>query len=258
VVQIVKFGGSVLTEDNEPAVRAKVLERLSREVADHADELAIVHGAGSFGHPLAVEHALAGGVDTDEQRKAMARVHANVRELNLEVLEALNQHAGPSVALSPYGFLSCNDGKPGGWNLVPAHRTRDLGQIPVLFGDLVLDTARGTTVLSGDTIAAELSRFFHAGRVVFALDVDGVFDEHPGEGGTLLETPTREELVAVREAAEETDATGSIGGKIDAALKIARSGSEVALVNGLEPGRVSDALDGDVEGTLVDPEEVAP
>lgn len=261
MVQIVKFGGSVITtKDGAPQVRRDVLDRLAGELAPHADDVVLVHGAGSLGHPIATAHDLSDGVDHHDL-EPLAKVHRQVRELNLAVLESIQAQAGPGLALSPFGLLSCNDGAPGSWNLIPVHRTLELGTIPVLYGDVVLDTKRGVTVLSGDRIAVELARFLDPERVVFALDEAGAYSHPPQDDeAELLERPDLSQLADARDRARKAgpeDATGGMAGKLDCTLAIARHGIPVALVDGLKPGRVEGALDGDVEGTDVQPSEVA-
>jgi isopentenyl phosphate kinase len=260
VVRIVKLGGSVITTKGEgPRIRDGVLDRLAGELADAPGEVVLVHGAGSYGHPLARAHDLDEGVETDELAP-LSQVHRQVRELNLAVLDTVADQAGPCLTVSPYGQLGCNDGQPGGWNLVPVHRTLELDAIPVLHGDIVLDTAREVTVLSGDTIAIELARFLDADQVVFALDQPGAYSHPPEDADAeLLREPDFAELREARDRAksEATDATGGMATKLDATMAIARAGTEVALVDGTEPGRLRDALHGDLDGTHVLP-EVAP
>lgn len=261
MVQIVKLGGSVITTKGEgPEVRSEVLERLAGELGGHAEDVVLVHGAGSFGHPIARTHDLGEGVDEDEL-EPLSEVHRRVRELNLAVLEAVSESAGPCLSLSPFGLLGCNDGKIGGWNLVPVHRILGLDSIPVLFGDVVLDTHRGVTVLSGDRIAVELARFLDAERVIFTLDEEGAYTHPPGHpDASLLEQPSLEEVREARDRAREAgpeDATGGMAGKLDCTLAIARDGTPVELVDGFEEGRLADALEGTIAGTHVEGQEVA-
>jgi isopentenyl phosphate kinase len=258
VVQIVKLGGSAITRKGEdPEIRRDVLERLADELEPHADEVVLVHGAGSFGHPIADAHDLDHGVEAD-QVAPLSEVHQQVRELNLAVLDTVRSRAGPCLALSPFGLLSCNDGMPGGWNLVPVHRTLELGTIPILYGDVVLDTQRGVSVLSGDRIAVELARFLEAERVIFALDEEGAYSHPPSQDeAELLEEPGLGDVRRARDRARKAgpdDATGGMAGKLDCTLAIARDGTQVHLVDGTHEGRVRHALRGDGPGTRVDPE----
>jgi isopentenyl phosphate kinase len=256
VVQIVKLGGSVITTKGQaPEIRHDALERLADELAGCADDLVLVHGAGSLGHPLAQAHELDAGVEND-QLDGLSELHHQVRELNLAVLDAVRRNAGPCLSLAPYGQLGANDGQPGGWNLVPVHRTLEMGTVPILFGDVVLDTQRGVSVLSGDRIAVELARFLDAERVVFALDEAGAYSHPPGDDrAQLLEQPSFEDVREARDRARKDgpdDATGGMATKLDCTLAIARAGTEVALVGGNEAGRLADALAGEVTGTLVE------
>lgn len=260
MIQVVKLGGSVIAaeEDGSPRARTEVIERLAEELATAGDELVVVHGAGSFGHPLAAEHGFAEGLEaTAEARDGLAALHAQVRELDLEVLEGLREAGLPAMSLSPFGSLSCNDGQPGGWNLVPVHRMLERGLVPVSYGDVVLDTSRGITVLSGDRIVAEIARFLQADQLVFALDQDGVYSHPPGASeAELLEAPGPEALEAARERAgggEGPDVTGGMAGKIGCAVDAVRSGTTVSLVNGLKAGRVQEALGGKTTGTVLEP-----
>lgn len=253
---VVKLGGSILTTP-KPSVDHDALERLAHEIARTDDRLVLVHGAGHHGHPLAHEHDLAHGIQDEAARGAAARVHANVRRLDLALLDALQAEDLPACTLSPLGMLSTNDAQPGGWNLVPLHRLLEQGFLPLLHGDLVLDTKRGLTVLSGDTITAEASRFLDGDHVIFALDQDGVYTHPPKtDEATLLEAPTRQELQKARENATtgtDPDVTGGMQGKIDAALNAAERGARVSFINGLEPGRLRSAIEGDIHGTTLAP-----
>lgn len=253
---VLKLGGSILTTP-KPNVDHDTLDRLASEIAATSERLILVHGAGHYGHPLAHEHDLAQGIQGQDARSATAHVHAHVRRLNLMILDALNTAGLSAMTLSPLGMLSTNDGTPGGWNLVPLHRLLENDLLPVLHGDLVLDTTRGLTVLSGDTIAAEASRFLDAEHLIFALDQDGVYT-HPPETGDahMLETPTIDEIQEARENAttgSDPDVTGGMQGKLDAALHATKRGARVSFVNGLEPNRVRDAINGDTDGTTLTP-----
>ena len=53
---ILKLGGSVITrkDKNKPTLDPVNLDRIAQEIANaNVDQLIIVHGAGSFGHPYA-------------------------------------------------------------------------------------------------------------------------------------------------------------------------------------------------------------
>ncbi len=61
---ILKLGGSVVTHKDEyMSVHTGNIKRLAEEIAEvDAYPLVIVHGGGSFGHPVAKKHGIADGM----------------------------------------------------------------------------------------------------------------------------------------------------------------------------------------------------
>lgn len=265
MVQLIKLGGSVLTDKaaSAPTLRKDVLARLARELAGADEELVIVHGAGSFGHPLAKAAGLKHGLSADGAVAALAQVHADVRRLNVAVLDALRGEGLAPTTFSPFALFTCSDGRPGGWNFVPMHRALSMGLTPVTHGDVVFDTNRGTTVVSGDQLVAEMVGLSQPTRVVFVLDQDGVLSGPPGaDDSELLHRPgpdAVEEAIRRVDTTGAPDVTGGMAGKLAAASHIARRQVPVFFVNGLVEGRVADVLAGkDVgegEGTVLAWEE---
>ncbi len=118
---------------------------------------------------------------------------------------------------------------------------------PVTFGDVVLSPS-GFKVLSGDMILQQLAKVLVPERAVFALDVDGVYEEN-----TRVIIP---ELTAskVRKMSvpRGEDATGGMKAKLDAAASIATAGTRVCFVSGYRRNEFSKALRGlDFYGTVV-------
>jgi len=73
-IVILKFGGSVITDKKSeiPKVNHKALDRICNILKDKERNMIIVHGAGSYGHPIAKRYALAEGLDgSQEQKKAI-------------------------------------------------------------------------------------------------------------------------------------------------------------------------------------------
>ncbi|MFQ6130038.1 MAG: kinase, partial [Candidatus Hadarchaeaceae archaeon] len=65
---IVKFGGSVITDKRRRfAVKQATLRRLARELAAAKGPLVLVHGGGSFGHPMASKYKIAEGYRNNRQ-----------------------------------------------------------------------------------------------------------------------------------------------------------------------------------------------
>lgn len=249
-VALVKLGGSVLTDKSQYRTpRLDIIARLAYELSTCADRLMIVHGAGSYGHVLAKEHHMSEGAASPH---AVAQVHADVRELQGLLLSALVDRGVPAISLSTYDLARLSAGHLSSFAYEPVHETMTRGFTPVMSGDVVLDAARGTGILSGDVLMVELARAVKPVRAVFVTDVDGIHDKDPMESGAKL--LSRIDLTQDVRASESRmpDITGGMAGKLARARDVAKVGVPVHVINGLAHGRLSDVLAGkDVVGTLV-------
>ena len=66
---VLKLGGSVITDKEKPLTpNLEAIERLATEISRaKVSSLILVHGGGSFGHPVAERHSIAGGfVDSSQ------------------------------------------------------------------------------------------------------------------------------------------------------------------------------------------------
>ena len=74
---LVKLGGSVITVKEKlltPNIVA--IQRLAKEIAEsRVEELMIIHGGGSFGHPLAKQYAIQEGYKDPSQLKGIHKTH---------------------------------------------------------------------------------------------------------------------------------------------------------------------------------------
>jgi len=245
---LVKLGGSVLTNKTRLRTpRLAAIRRLARELAAVRQPLLVVHGAGSFGHILARRHGLDKGGLSPAKRAAAARVHADVRELDRLVVDALNDAGFAAVPVPPSAVLTLDDGRIATIDLTPFLEFSSMGFTPVTFGDLGRDLSRGFSVCSGDLLMLELARAFQPERAVFAADVDGLFTADPKRrrSARLLETVGPDDLSKIEfSTSSRTDVTGSIEGKVRRMFEIADHVGECVIVNGNVKNRVRDALRG--------------
>lgn len=251
-MQLVKLGGSVLTDKSSyKTPRLDVLARLAIELGASGERLVVVHGAGSYGHILAKEHRVAEG---KAPAAAVAQVHRDVRELTGLVLQALGENGLAPIHLSAYDLARMTAGELANFSHEPIVETLANRFTPVMSGDVVLDAARGTGILSGDVLMVELARVLRPQRAIFVTDVDGIYDRDPHESGARLHASVDLRASAdIRETESRVpDITGSMAGKLRRAGDVARAGVAVHIVNGMAAGRLADVLAGkDVVGTIV-------
>ena len=247
---IVKLGGSVITDKRRPfVVRRATLRRLARELVAAKEPLILVHGGGSFGHPVASKYRIAEGYKNKNQLMGLSLTHQAMEQLNANVIEALQKAGLPAVAVQPSACVVVSGGQIQSMELAPVKKLIELGIIPVLYGDAVPDLNKGMSILSGDKIVACLALALKAPRVIFGVDVDGVYTANPkktkhAELARRI-TPADEKLVASIGAAKGKDVTGGMGNKVRELLALAERGVEAEIVNATKPGILKRAVQGE-------------
>lgn len=254
---ILKLGGSLITDKTRQfRFRKSVLKRLANEIKRGAEgELIIVHGGGSFGHPVANKYRLQEGFSNKEQIEGIVLTRKVMSELSRSVINAFHERKLPVVAIQPSANITCKKGRIEDINTEVIERFLELGTIPVLFGDVVIDKDLGFCILSGDQITTFLAERFKADRVIFAADVDGIYDRDPKKFGNAKLIPkiasTDKDILSSLKT-QEGDVTGGIKGKLKEIIALAEKGVPSQIINATVSGRLKKALSGEkVTGTLV-------
>jgi len=249
---ILKLGGSVITEKKTRfSFRADVMSRISREIARcWPTPLVIIHGGGSYGHPIASEYNISRGFKEQRQLEGFVKTIQAMRELNHLVTDTMINVGIGAVGMPASLIFVTNNGAIQTAHLDLIFSSLELGVIPVTCGDAVFDRTRRFTILSGDSIAVYLAKALKARRLVFAVDVDGVYeyDRVTGERRLLETLDYRHHATLLYR--DVGDVTGGMFEKVETAFEAHRAGIEVAMVNGLVDGRVESAVKGEkVDGT---------
>ncbi|CAJ1449755.1 unnamed protein product [Effrenium voratum] len=245
---VVKIGGSACTRKAQfETLNVEALNAISQQLAAMPTEgfsLAVVHGAGSFGHQHAKEYGVSKGCEaalTDRLREGFAKTRLSVTTLNKHVITALLKEGLPAVSMSPCPFVTTERKKLRGGRLDTSalEGTRGLlqrGFVPVVHGDAVLDEAQGVAILSGDVWMVELCRELGAKSAVFVTDVDGVFTKPPWEDGAelvpeiLVDQRGELELKGVSMNTASHDVTGGLKAKLESAADVLRGAPSVQAV----------------------------
>ena len=249
---IVKLGGSVITDKRRKfTFRRTVFERLARESAVVEGPLVLVHGGGSFGHPLASKYDLAKGYRDAGQLIGFALTHRAMERLNARVVDALQRAGIPAMAVQPSACVVVEGGRIKSMELTPLRKLLELGLVPVLYGDAVPDLSRGISILSGDRLVVELARELGVRRVILAVDVDGVYTVDPKKNkkAELIReiNPANWPSIKGRLASsvEGVDVTGGMANKVKELLTLAGLGVEIEIVNAMRPGVLKRAILGE-------------
>ncbi|NOZ76913.1 MAG: isopentenyl phosphate kinase family protein [Euryarchaeota archaeon] len=256
---ILKLGGGLLTDKEEEfSLKEDVLERVAGEIKEGArGEIIIVHGGGSFGHPLAKRYALQDGFKDERQLEGVVRTRAAMEEFNRAVVDALLGAGLRAVGLQPSACITCRGREIDRFETAGLEGFLKLGIIPVLYGDVVVDDKLGFCILSGDRIIARLAGVLGPERIILGVDVDGVFTGDPKRGeGSLVEEVNPGNLPHLLDnlGALDNDVTGGMKGKVLELAALAHEGHGSQIVNAAVPGRLKKALLGEaVKGTWIAP-----
>ncbi|WP_457752082.1 isopentenyl phosphate kinase [Thermococcus sp.] len=259
---IVKVGGSVFSDKaGEPEnFDHETVGNIAKEISKFYPEerFIIVHGGGSFGHPEARKYGIRKGLpdEGDTARFRMigfSKTHQAMLRANAKFIEEFLREDLPAFSVSTSSIFITENGDVSYGDVEVIERLLELKFIPVLFGDVSVDLAKGIDILSGDQIITYLAKMLEPDKVIFLIDVDGIYDGRPGEG-SLVQSLRKEEVDALIErlhcTSAGTDVTGGICNKLKEAKKIAEH-SEVWFVNGRVEGRLSGAIRGDGFGTRI-------
>jgi len=206
-LSILKIGGSILT--SKTGIRKEVVGEMVEEIGkalDLDDRLILIHGAGSYGHPQAKKYHL----DREFNRRGMVETMEAVRELNRSIVSELNSVVD-AVSFHPFNLAVTENGRIIELFDRPLKMALENGLIPVLHGDVVFDTIKRSCILSGDQLTCYLAKYFGAGRVGFASDVEGVLDRK-GEVIPIL-TPDHLSRMA-SSTSDRVNVTGEMQGKV--------------------------------------------
>ena len=233
---VLKLGGSAITKKHgymrpDAAGIARLASAVARAWRAGVRNVVLVHGAGSFGHAPVLRYGINNGVRSGKQRLGYAITHSSVSRLSSLVADALLKKGVPAVSIPPAAIVRQENRRIASFDSKIVLGYIKAGYLPVLYGDMVLDSRLGGSVCSGDQIAAHLGR--KASRMIFATNVDGVL----ACGKTVPEI-TKENFAEVKRhllSSGAPDVTGGMAGKIAEILSVK---TPAYVVNAKKPERV--------------------
>ena len=258
---ILKIGGSAITDKTgELAAKTEVINRLAEEIKRAGlDNLIIVHGGGSFGHPTAAKYGIKDGYKEDPTQKlGFAETHHVMTVLNGLIMDALIWHEIPAVSVAPSSCIITDNGKIKCFDEAVFKAMVQMAFTPVLYGDVVFDQKLGFTVLSGDQLVAYLAIKYGAEKIVLGVDTDGLFDCDPktNPNAKPYKHLTLSELKQIQPKfgkAVGTDVTGGMAGKIAELIPAIEAGVRVTITGATKGLSIFRALtDQSVLGTEIE------
>ncbi|MBI5669916.1 MAG: isopentenyl phosphate kinase family protein [Chloroflexi bacterium] len=254
MLTFIKLGGSLITDKQvEASFREAVATQVATEIAEALAEapglqILIGHGSGSFGHFAAKRYRTIEGVHTPEGWRGFAEVATVAAELNYLVARTVRAAGVPVWRIQPSASAICHDGDITSMSLEPIQTALTHGLVPLVYGDVALDTVRGGTIISTESIFFYLARRLPVRQILLLGEVEGVYDG----GGQVIPAITPATLETAESAlggSAGTDVTGGMETKVRDMLALAQriSGLHIRIMSGRQPGLLRDTLLGKAE-----------
>lgn len=257
---ILKLGGSVIThKEQHMSPNLTAIERLTNEISKaNVSSLIIIHGGGSYGHPIAKIHGISNGLKDESMLIGISETHERMVCLNQIIVKQLIMKGISAFGMSPSSFTLTRKGRIATLDERILKQTLDIGLVPVLHGDVVLDIDQGCAILSGDQLASLLAVVLGAEKIIMGVDVDGIYTYEPKKNSAALLIPTLrlrdlETMDVTLAEPMVMDVTGGMFGKVSELKMAVLEGIVTIIVNALKPNIILKALTGEsVDGTRIE------
>jgi isopentenyl phosphate kinase len=251
-VIILKLGGGLLTDKNKPlSIREDTVKSAVKQIIDANEKIILVHGGGSFGHPLAKKYSISNGYDKTipNQILGLAETHHAMVKFNSYLIEQFLESNYPVLSIQTSSIFIKDSEVISTKSLDVIGTTLDLGIIPILYGDIILDKKGSFSIISGDQIILALCQHlnsYNISKVVFAMESDGLYiiDKNNNENSKLVTECYSSELdnLNLADLGQKIDVTGGIKSKLNFIKTICKSKIPVQLINGLIEGYIQKSL----------------
>ncbi len=125
--------------------------------------------------------------------------------------------------------------------------------LPVIYGDVIFDQARGGTILSTEDLFAHLARQLSPRRILLAGMEAGVWENFPARTRLMerISLQSYETMRAGIGASASVDVTGGMAAKVGQMFDLIRDipGLTARIFSAGEPGNLTRALAGEEVGT---------
>lgn len=259
---LIKLGGSLITDKSRPLTpRLEIIRRLGMEIksalsAKKNIRIILSHGSGSFGHIPAKKYGTADGFNNSKGRLGACMTNDTAAKLNRIIIQELISTGLPVAFIPPSSIFIAENGKPLKIFIEPILVLLEKGIIPILYGDVIWDTKKGSSIFSGETclkiVAQELiKRGWRISRDIQLGIEKGVLDK---KGKVIPHiTPVKfAKLHRIIGKSANQDVTGGMWHKVQESLEMAKTGIETLIASGETKGLANKAIIGKkVNGTKI-------
>jgi isopentenyl-diphosphate delta-isomerase len=248
-IYLLKLGGSLLTDKNKPlSLREDVINSTIEQILESNKKIVLIHGGGSFGHPIAKKYQLSKGLNTsiNNQVLGLSKTHEKMNQLNTIIVNKFLKKNYPVLSISPSTIFTKRSQQFVLNSINPIEISLKLGILPILYGDIILEEDGSFSIISGDDIILELCKTlknFEVLKVIFAIEKDGIYVKD-GSNIEFASEINLDELKSIElaELEHKIDVTGGIGRKFEVIKQIVELNIPVQVINGLKKNYIFKSL----------------
>lgn len=258
---LLKIGGGVITDRSvHYGLREDVLTRLAREISEAKEQIGdtkiiIGNGAGSFAHFSAHKYRTTEGFVDANSRIGMGWVRHDAVKLNQIVFEQLLLANVPVFSFSPSSLMSVKNGETKHVFMDSIEDALGQGVVPLVYGDVVVDSTKGCDVYSTEKVFDELAKYFakeYEVRVIHISSEDGVYKKGQASVFAEINSANFPEVKEHLGGSNGVDVSGGMLHKVEECLELSKLGIVSQIVSGMVSGRVREAIIGKkVKGTKI-------
>jgi isopentenyl phosphate kinase len=238
---VVKLGGSFITQkDRLFTFREKEVKEAVSAMRGTKMDFAIVHGGGSFGHPVAKRFGLSGGT-FNKTSEGVSETRLAMHNLSYLLYIQLGTVGFKPYLINSSSLLRMDGGPLAGYPIMISELIRT-GLTPLTHGDVQL-FYEGYRIVSGDHLAFLFCKALKPSRMVYVFDQPGIL-RTSGDPSSVITEMTVSQAKELR-FGEADDATGGVAAKIRTACEIASLGVETCFVSGFDRDGLIKAVTGE-------------
>jgi len=255
---ILKIGGSIIThkEKGLPKVNLLNVRRIVKQLVGLNKKFILIHGAGSFGHPIVKRTGIHKGIRKKKDLVNFAETQRLQNKLNCLITKELIKKGLPAFPCQASSQAIMKKGRLIKMDLDVIKGLLKLNVIPVLYGVPAYDIEMGCSILSGDQIASFLAKNIKVEKIIMAGDTDGIFTADPkkNKGAQHVRQINRanfKKIKRVLAGSSAIDVTGGMAGKVSEIIKIAQKGVPAQIIDGIKRDNIKKAFLGQKVGTII-------
>ena len=259
---VLKLGGSIITRKSSasPVLRASLVRELGKSLKSARKNnknlrIILLHGAGSFGHPLAHKYQLKNQPMTSKKLEGVSRTVTSMKNLSLRLATIFHEVGLPIIPIQTSSVVIMDNKEPAILNLEFINTILNNNGVPLLGGDVIIDKSNYSRIVSADKLVALFAQAYPSSKVLLASDVEGVYPSFPPKkGDKILYLLKRSDIIHIKNVNFKDpnckDVTGAMSGKLQELLSI--HNRQVYIFDGRDPNNLECLLQGKQVGTLVE------